>query len=279
MNRDVGEKKHFNASREGSMSRLLNGRSSSRQPCTAQRLLSRLITFSFVILASFVPVSEAAATNVYIAQNAAGAGNGADCADSLSVSWFNNSVNWGSGGSQIGPGTVVHLCGTITTTLTVNGSGTSGNVIEILFESGASITVATCNGACLNLGGNSYILIDGGANRPCGWNVATNASEGTCNGVIQDTANGTALANHNADTGISISGSNVEVRNIGIYNIWVSNGTSANSPGTNPQCIGVNTSSNITVHDMVCHDAVSFINGIYGTNISGYNVYNNEVYN
>jgi hypothetical protein len=116
-------------------------------------------------------------------------------------------------------------------------------------------------------------------NHPCGWSVARNASEGTCNGVIQDTANGDGLTHHNVDTGISIGGSNIEIRNIGIYNLWVPDGLATNPPNSNPQCIGVSTSSNITVHDMVCHDTQSFINGIYGASISGYNVYNNEVYN
>src|SRR5712692_3655899 len=92
----------------------------------------------------------ASAGNIYISQSGAGAQSGADCADAKPVSFFNATANWGSGGAQIGPGTTVHLCGTITTELAFHGSGTSGNLIELLFESGASISVPYCDtNACL----------------------------------------------------------------------------------------------------------------------------------
>src|SRR5713226_5089849 len=70
-----------------------------------------LVVFLIFIGAS---ICSASATNVYIAQNSAGVGNGADCADALPVSWFNNHGNWGNGPVQVGPGTTVHLCGTFT---------------------------------------------------------------------------------------------------------------------------------------------------------------------
>ena len=72
-------------------------------------LIYLLIVFGFVLA-----TSAATPGNIYISQNSSGAGNGADCADALPVSWFNNSANWGGGASQIGPGTTVHVCGTIT---------------------------------------------------------------------------------------------------------------------------------------------------------------------
>ena len=77
--------------------------------------------------------------DVYIAENASGSASGTDCADAYAVKFFNASGNWGTGAGQIGPGTVVHLCGTITSGLDFSGSGTSGNVIEILWESGAKL--------------------------------------------------------------------------------------------------------------------------------------------
>lgn len=107
------------------------------------RVLQRwtLLLFSAGILAVG---THASATNIYIAQAAAGGANGADCADALPSSYFNNGGNWGSGANQIGPGTTVHLCGTITgapgsTLLTVQGSGASGSPVTILFESGAQL--------------------------------------------------------------------------------------------------------------------------------------------
>src|ERR1700694_5707903 len=84
--------------------------------------------------------SPAHASDIYIAQNSTGAGNGVGCADARSVAWFNNSTSWGTAANQIGPGTTVHLCNTFTgaagsTMLTVQGSGSSGNPITIKFES------------------------------------------------------------------------------------------------------------------------------------------------
>ena len=54
-------------------------------------------------LALFAISAHASATNIYIAQNGAGAANGADCADALPVSFFNNSGNWGSARTRSAP--------------------------------------------------------------------------------------------------------------------------------------------------------------------------------
>src|SRR5262249_26163841 len=74
------------------------------------------------------------ANDVFISQ--AGGGTGASCASPLSVTFFNTSGNWTVGipsGTQIGPGTTVHLCGTFTgalsgSMLTFQGSGSSSAV-------------------------------------------------------------------------------------------------------------------------------------------------------
>src|SRR3990167_5448272 len=75
--------------------------------------------------------SEAASSNIYLSQSAAGSGDGSSCANARAVSFFNSSGNWGTGATQIGPGTVVHLCGTITTDLTFQGSGASGSPVVV----------------------------------------------------------------------------------------------------------------------------------------------------
>ena len=155
-----------------------------------KKILLALACLTFMTLGA-----RASATNVYIAQNAAGAGNGADCADAKPVSFFNTSGNWGSGSAQIGPGTTVHLCGTFTggagsTMLTVQGSGASGSPITILFENGAVLQAPYWGsnpfsggpGAIL-CSGKSYITIDGGTN-----------------GVIQNTANGSASLGYSTQT-------------------------------------------------------------------------------
>jgi hypothetical protein len=99
-----------------------------------------LAFLTMVALALVITASAATTSNtIYLAQNSAGAGSGADCADALPVSFFNNSQNWGSGANLIGPGTTVHLCGTITTALTFQGNGTSGNPV-VLDGTGATMS-------------------------------------------------------------------------------------------------------------------------------------------
>lgn len=142
----------------------------------------------------------ASATNIYIAQNTAGAANGADCADAKPVSFFNNAGNWGSGSNQIGPGTTVHLCGTFTgapgsTMLTIQGSGASGSPVTILFEPGAVLQAPYWGGdpysggpGAIVCNEQSYITIDGGTN-----------------GVVKNTANGTGMTYQNPSTGVYVS--------------------------------------------------------------------------
>ena len=68
----------------------------------------------------------------------------------------------------------------------MQGSGTSGNPITILFQPNAVMTSpAWPSSGAINVGGNGYITVDGGSN-----------------GIIQDTANGDALANQLDSTGV-----------------------------------------------------------------------------
>ena len=83
---------------------------------------------------------------MYISQNAAGTSDGSSCINARSAAWFNESTNWGTGAGQMGPGDVVHLCGTISSSLRVHGSGQSGSPITIYFEPGASISMPVCPG-------------------------------------------------------------------------------------------------------------------------------------
>src|SRR5690242_4189675 len=91
---------------------------------------THLFGLSFLLVALLAP-AQAAVNDVYIAQN--GTGNGSGCSSPLDVSYFNQSSHWTSGvpsGTQIGPGTTVHLCGMFTgaagsSELTTKGDGTS----------------------------------------------------------------------------------------------------------------------------------------------------------
>lgn len=253
-----------------------------------------LVTCITLFVFSWIGVSshQAFAADIYVSQNATGVNTGANCTNAYPASWFNNGSNWGSSSGQIGPGTVVHLCGTITSELAFQGSGSSGNPIELLFEPGAAIQIspgADANGA-VNLGGNNYILIDGGANTPCGWNTATNKSEGACNGQIENMLYGSSDATcpggpctTQTSTGnlIQGSGNNVEIRNLqaGPSYIHTSTGNAGNDThGTG--CISDNGGSNWNIHDNNIHDGSWCVTFTYSSGtMSGITLTNNEFSN
>jgi len=233
-----------------------------------------LILF-LVILSHLAGAPAAHASDIYVAQSSAGAGNGVDCADARSVLWFNSSSSWGTAANQIGPGTTVHLCATFSgapgsTMLRVQANGTNGNPITIKFESGALLTApywAGAGGGAINVSNQSYIVIDGGT--PCG-------TSGTCNGVIQNTANGTGLTYENASYGIEGSGcNNCEYKNLGIYNIYVHTGLGNEIDQTAMQAIHVANSINVTIDNCTFHDIGWVVGGI----VENYNIYNNYFYN
>jgi len=219
------------------------------------------------LLALTLMISAAAwASDIYVAQNAAGANSGADCADAHSVSWFNSSANWGTGGNQIGPGTTVHLCGVFTgatgsTMLTVQGNGSSGNPIIILFESGAIIQApyfSTTNGA-INLSGSSYITIDGGAN-----------------GILQSTDNGTAKKYQiDGNLGIVVnSTSNITIKNLAINNFYVRVANTSGGTGFNSSAINGVNSSNLLVDTVSITNVKTGVGIAFSSNGSNYEVRN-----
>jgi hypothetical protein len=126
----------------------------------------------------------------------------------------------------------------------------------------------------------SFITVDGGLNTPCGWNVATNTSEGTCNGSIVNTQMGAGLAYDGGKTNAIalLNCTNCEVRNIGIYNMYqqTSGATTANIGYDS--CM-VFSGTNILIHDSDMHD-VGWCMWYLGSNgDSNIQIYNNNVYN
>ena len=243
------------------------------------------------VLAVMLPVfGVASATNVYIAQTTAGSADGSSCANAYAVTFFNSSGNWGSSANQIGPGTVVYLCGTITSPLQINGSGTSGNPIEVLWTAGTRISVP--HGRIINLNGSyGYLLFDGGT--ACGPATSCDTVE-TANqtgyatgqaGIIEATANGSALANQDISTQ-AFYGCNlchdIEVRNLIVRNLYVHSGISDSTSSADTgtfifQCGAGNNgcaSGTISIHDSTVHDtgnAIS-IEKVSSTNVNVYNI-------
>jgi hypothetical protein len=233
-------------------------------------LRNLILAVMFVILAA----GFSTASDIYIAQNAAGGNSGADCADAHAVAWFNNSANWGSGAGQIGPGTTVHLCGTISTNLAAQRSGSNGNPITIFFESGANITSACGGGGCLSTKSLAYIIVDGGST--CGW---INQTQVSCNGTIQSST----ASPSGSQFGIEATGcANCEFRNLNIGPIFVTtaNGVQASGDIRGIQFLPSAGTGTALVHNNIVHDAASGI--VYvpnGSNDNGFQAYNNSEYN
>lgn len=235
--------------------------------------VSSLIVFSFLLTASPGFASTTSAGNIYISQS--GTGSGTSCADALPVSWFNNAANWGNGPTQIGPGTTVHLCGTITAAagasgfLTAQGSGTSGNPITVKFEPNAVVQSPNfgVNGA-IDLSGRSWITVDGGGTGTI-QNTLTGTSGGACPGGPCAFSTGHPLIEMSSGGGAS----NILITNLNCWDIYMHLSTSDTSGGG--ECVSFINNNNITIDHVICHDGPECANG-WGNNIV---IAFNEFYN
>jgi Glycosyl hydrolases family 18 len=150
-------------------------------------------------------------SDLYISQSSAGGNTGADCADARAVASLVT-------GDWV-PGHTIHLCGTISTQLSVLASGTSGSVITVKWEPGAKLSQAA--GSLISLNSHNYLLFDGGTD--CG-PVTSCASTLSGTGIIENTANGSGLAHQSVNV-YAFSGTsntaNIEVKNLLIQNLYV----------------------------------------------------------
>jgi len=196
----------------------------------------------------YAGAASAQASNVYITPD--GGGSGVCTSNTHPPSWFNNSGNWGTASTQIGPGTVVHLCGSFNdstandTLLNFQGSGTPGHSITLLFESGATLTNSNYwndySGAILS-DGKTNITVDGGTN-----------------GLIQNTGNGSGRPNQHDTKGLVIRNcsANCVIKNLHVDNLYV------HIPGTSSSQQGEDgPGPNGTATGMACDACSNFIIG------------------
>ncbi|HXM14570.1 MAG TPA: hypothetical protein VN933_04965 [Candidatus Eremiobacteraceae bacterium] len=217
---------------------------------------------AFALLAVvFCGSAQAASSAVYISQSGGGAGDGSSCANAKPASFFNSGSNWGS---TIGAGTTVHLCGTITTGLTAQGSGSSGNPITIQWESGASLSVCSTNGS-LQLPGRQWLVIDFGGNST----------------AITCPNNGSGLGSQIVASGITDSFgqpySNVEIRNGTIGPIYKKSGSG--SDGLNTYGIYTSGGSGNHFHNISFTDSEKGVFFALGSTSSGNEIDHNSFVN
>lgn len=217
------------------------------------------------------------ATNVYVTPSGTVTGNcpsGTASAPNLTAAQFSTSGNWGTGTGKIGAGTTVLICGAFTsstanaTLLLIQGSGSSGSPITLLFDTNASLTNSSYwgfvnnGGGAISGGSQSYITINGGTN-----------------GLIQNTGNGTGLANEQPSTAIAFgSASHIIIENLTIANICqhtsLTDTTGCSSGGNNDAAIGLLGTTSVTVQNNVIHDSQNCIfdapiNGANGLLVAG----------
>jgi hypothetical protein len=165
----------------------------------------------FVLVALVAP---SFATTRYIAQNAGTFSGGSACNGQAAIT----PATWNSVSEA--PGDISYICGTITasagaTILTVSWSGSSGNPIQLIWDTGAVLTAPYWNtGGGININAN-YVTLNGGTN-----------------GLMTATANGDNFSNQQQSTGIAVSGSNVEIKNLTGTNLYqrnASNGSGGNN--------------------------------------------------
>ncbi len=231
----------------------------------ASRARKRMTGKWLTVLACLVLATSAQAEDLYIGQSAAGLDDGTSCANQHSATWFNTAGNWGVGAGKISAGDTAHLCGTITSTMTVQASGSAGSIITLLFESGAKLSQSVCSSTtgCLDTNSKTYITIDGGTN-----------------GTIENTANGTVLANQLSSIGLKATGcSNCEIKNLTVSNVYVHTNDLSDIAVSYDEVNAIRYSgSNISIHDNTIHDAGWAIYHPFG-NDSTISIYNNAIYN
>lgn len=197
----------------------------------------------------------------YISPSGAGTQDGSSAANALSVSLHN--------AGSFSPGDVIRITsGTYASTLIPPSSGTAGNEILYLAESGAIFSkgVWAANTGAIYIGNKSHIVIDGD-------NVL----------IIRNTANGTGLANSVESCGIYLQETKFcTVKNLEISNIYVRSGTTEAIDGgygirsVNSNGNGVN---DLLVTNCTIHDVTAGIGFDYGVGDHDFTFSDNTIYN
>ena len=204
--------------------------------------------------------------NYFVAQTAAGSGNASSCTNAAAVSTLSTAAHWTAGN-------VIGLCGTITTTITAQGSGTSGSPVTLYWEPGATMNASSWTGAgnsAINTNGKSFLTFDGGKN-------------GTS---IQVTGNGSSpTISTTAYKGFQATPcNNCTFQNLTIANLYVH--TQNTNICNGAPCLDTTadnaihaSGSNVTIANNTIHDCAWCIQIQPTTGDSNIEIYGNNIYN
>jgi hypothetical protein len=232
---------------------------------------------------------NASGTSVYVAQTAGVFSGGSACngKSAESIATFNAGTE--------AAGNTYYFCGTITTTVKINGSGTSGNVITFKWDTGARISQPVAQAINLN-GASSFLLFDGGT--PCGPGTACDTVEaanltgyaGGQTGIIEATANGSGLASQSITSQVFYNCQgchDIEIRNLIIRNLYIHSSTTDTTPGADTgnfvfQCPGGSAKACaggvLSIHDCTLHDDSNAVSFEKTSSTVTLNIYNNDFY-
>lgn len=227
----------------------------------------------FLLLAGLL-LNTLGATTRYIAQSAGTFSGGSSCNGQTAIT----PATWNSTSESAGD--ISYVCGTLTgsvntTILTFGWGGSSGNPIQLVFDTNGIVQSNACNiNGCIYSDGNNYITVNGGTN-----------------GLVQNTLNGTSGAAcpggscsvQQDSQGVNlVSCTGCTIKNLTISDIYLRNSTSDTNQYGQGAVIknnSVSGATNSTFQNNVVHDASNCIFYFYGTSDSGLNINGNEAYN
>jgi hypothetical protein len=220
--------------------------------------MSRTLVFLLACIAPVVLTAPAWGAEKYVAQTAAGGGSGADCANAVALSWASS--------ASIAGGDTVHLCGTFTSQLSIPSSGSQGSPVTFKFEPGAKFSKPYwgTGGGAIRCSHKNYVTIDGGTN-----------------GIVENTANGTALANKQSSEPLYFDTCNdLTIENLTVRNIYVRTPYSADYGGestslTTWDCSNLTVNNNTFTHS---HNILYLVAQSSGT-YSNWSIHDNSVSN
>lgn len=199
---------------------------------------------------------------MYVDQRGSGKRSGSSCRSARPIAWLGDPRHWGPRG-RIRPGTVIELCGTISSPVRIEGSGARGHPITLHFQPGAEISLPVCprsGAACLNTGGQHYITIDGGRN-----------------GVVQSYANGSDRPLHVQDSlGVwALNCDGCVIENLTVRDMYVHTSPSDTAGGGD----GIIFSGrDLTIRNNILHDDHWALVAEWQNGDGGARIYGNRIY-
>ena len=162
----------------------------------------------------------------------------------------------------------MHLTGTISSSIEVQGSGTAGNRITIKMDPGAKFSAPTWpSSGAIHSSNKSHLTFEGG-NLQAGKGIKTQTD-------IEATANGTGLAHQTVDSRFMLTegtGSNITVKNFWMQNLYVRTFMHPSDVQGSGTCVSLRGGSDLIIEN--CY----FDNAETGCNVVGNLPLNERLY-